>query len=187
MLSAYVKRLDGEMFPVGWQHTGQHIGVDGDGAVRIARLYWIEEPSAGNVGMERARLLASVPLLDVLLLTRKASDGGERVVFHGLIQECGTDGHTVTVVAADNPKAQHLFDQPFIVGGELTPSDQPYVAPEAPAGQGGTVRHLSGQFANGAPFQALTPLLAEPASRPGGRPDTVTQWTPSGARAKAEG
>ncbi|MEV6400574.1 hypothetical protein AB0M39_38335, partial [Streptomyces sp. NPDC051907] len=134
MLKAYVRRLNGETTPVGWQHTGQHLGVT-EGAVRLARLYWEQglgdasDPEHADREQRARELLRSVvPLLDVLILTRVAPDGSERVVFHGLAQEVSSMDHHLSLIAADNPTAQRLFDQPLHLDGPLIPTDRPYPA-----------------------------------------------------------
>ncbi len=173
MLKAYVRRCNGETTPVEWQHSGQRIGL-GEGRVRRAHLVWEKDTSLTEQPQAALRrtqaedlLLGSVPLLDVLILTR-ADAQGERVVFHGLLTDCTTDGAVVNVWAVDDPAVQRVFDQPFEQAGALLASDR---RPEAAVEQ---TRALSV-----VPQETLTGHPSGQPQYPEADPDAVqTQVTP---------
>lgn len=143
MFRVLVKRCTGEIQPVAFRQTGQHMAVH-DGQIRMARLWWEQGESAGSDEQWAARvLLDSVPLMDWLILTR-LSGSQEKSVFEGLITECSTDGRTIQVAASDDPAFRRLMEAPL---ARDVPQPQ---EGGRPGGEGAHVRPLGTDAAQGA-------------------------------------
>jgi hypothetical protein len=190
MLTAYVRRQNGDTRKIDWKATGQYLTVKG-GKVRMAHLSWAAEGIGGftaETDVARQLLMETAALMDVLILTRSNALFGESVIFHGLVSECGGDGATINLVAVDDPDMERLFEQVF-TPGPLRRSDQSDPAP-APA------QALEGSFpagavpvgapaqggAQGGEVRTFTAVRAlnDPAARPPARPAGQPGWVPAG-------